>query len=69
MKTKYNNIILAILLSSIFLQASAQVEISGQVKDNSTKEALMYCSIRVHNLQDSLITGGVTNDKGFFKIP
>lgn len=69
MKTRNNYPMLVILFFIVFFQANAQVEISGQVKDKSSKEALMYCSISMYNTQDSLITGGISNEKGFFKIP
>lgn len=68
MKTKCKNIVLIFLLCSLYFQANAQVEISGQVKDMNSKEALIFCNIGVYTLQDSLITGAVTNDNGFFKI-
>ena len=69
MKTIFNTTIFTVLLCCIFIKANAQVEISGQVKDNSTKEALIFSTISVYNLSDSLITGGVTDDNGFFSIP
>lgn len=62
---------LAALLTYVIciLSAQAQVEISGQVKDAETKEALEFCSISVFNTKDSLITGSVTDNKGFFTVP
>lgn len=68
MKTKHKNIAITILLCSIFLQVNAQVEISGQIKDTNTKDALIYCTVGVYDVQDSLITGAVTNDHGFFRV-
>ncbi len=59
--------VIILLSSSIFAQNN--VELSGQVKDNKSNENLMYCSVAVLNRADSLITGGITNEKGYFKIP
>lgn len=57
------------MLQCTFLVANAQVNISGQVKDSESKEALSYSTVSVFNTKDSLIASGVTNDKGFFSIP
>lgn len=69
MTKKFYTIALIILLSNIFFQANAQVELSGQIKDDDTKEALIFCSVSIYNLQDSLVVAGITNDKGFFVLP
>ena len=58
-----------ILLSSFVLKVNAQVEISGQIKDHENKVSIPFCNISVYNQQDSLITGGISNDNGFFKVP
>ncbi len=68
MKANHQKIIFTILLFSIFSCLNAQVEISGQIKDSKTKDALIYCSISAYNFQDSLIAGAITNENGFFKI-
>jgi hypothetical protein len=49
--------------------AQGQVEISGQVKDHETKENLLYSKVVALNDQDSIISGGITDEKGFFKLP
>ncbi|MCD6090569.1 MAG: outer membrane beta-barrel protein [Bacteroidales bacterium] len=69
MKKYYLITLLLIFFTSLFTEAYAQAKISGQIKDGETREALIYCSLSVYNLQDSLITGGVSNDKGYFIIP
>lgn len=51
------------------LFAQSTVEISGQIKGAQTGKNLTYCSVAVLNPADSLITGGITNDKGYFSIP
>ncbi len=56
-------------LRSTNLITPGQVEISGQVKDAKTKITMEFCNIAVFNEKDSLITGAITDKKGFFTIP
>ncbi len=58
-------IILIFSTNSLF----AQIEISGQVKDKNTKDNLSFCSVVILNNTDSIITGAVTDEKGYFYIP
>ncbi len=51
------------------LLAQGNIEISGQIKGAETGKNLMYCSVAVLNVSDSLVTGGITNDRGYFNIP
>ena len=51
------------------VKAQNSIEISGQMKETETGKNLMYCSVAVLNSADSLVTGGITNDKGYFSIP
>ncbi len=44
------------------------VEISGQVKDAETKKSLEFCTISVFNKTDSLITGAVSDEGGYFSL-
>ncbi len=60
-------LLICLYCSGLFAQR--QVEASGQIKDAQTKENLEFCSVAVYNSKDSLISGAVTDDKGFFKIP
>jgi Outer membrane protein beta-barrel family/CarboxypepD_reg-like domain len=60
---------LIVMFASFSASAQSQIEISGQVKDIETKENLLYSKVTVLNNQDSIISGGITNEKGFFKIP
>jgi hypothetical protein len=63
-------LLLLILLFIATLSFSQNnVQISGQVRDKNTKEELNYCSVVVLNSNDSIITGAVTDDKGYFFIP
>jgi hypothetical protein len=59
----------AIFILLIAGKSYSQSLLSGQVKDNDTKEPLAYCTATVYNQKDSLIVGAITNDKGFFEIP
>ncbi len=42
--------------------------VSGKVIDQTTKEALPYVSIIVKNANNTVLTGGITNDEGLFNI-
>lgn len=44
-------------------------KISGKVIDKATKEPLPYVNIIVRDAINKIITGGITNEKGFFNIP
>jgi hypothetical protein len=60
--------ILLFSLSYSIIFAQDKIEITGQVKDNQTKEVLEFCNISILNAKDSLITGAVTNNKGYFSV-
>ena len=42
--------------------------VTGQVTDADTKEVLPYVSIVIKDSNNKVLTGGITNDKGEFKI-
>ncbi|ARV07785.1 TonB-dependent receptor [Polaribacter sp. SA4-10] len=42
--------------------------ITGKVIDNTTKEALPYVNIVVRDMVKKIVTGGITNEEGTFKI-
>lgn len=42
--------------------------ISGKVIDNNTKEALPYVNIVIRDVAKKIITGGITDNNGLFKI-
>jgi len=46
-----------------------QVQITGQVKDDQTKENLPYAKVVALNQADSLIRGGITDEDGYFRLP
>ena len=42
--------------------------VSGKVIDNKTKEPLPYVNIVIRDMAKKILTGGITDEKGFFKI-
>ena len=60
---------ISLLLVATFSYSQNNVQISGQVRDIHTKDVLNYCSVVVMNSNDSIISGAVTDDKGYFYIP
>ncbi len=69
--------ILLLLLTIISVNTYAQMSksylpkpgsITGKVIDQGTKEPLPYVNIVVKDAANKLITGGITNDAGTFKI-
>lgn len=65
---KYKLLLVFSIITNL-ITAQETVEISGQIKDAQTKVGLEFCAVRVYNTKDSMITGGVTDAKGFFTIP
>ncbi|MCF6364893.1 MAG: TonB-dependent receptor family protein [Bacteroidales bacterium] len=65
----YVLIIMFFLSFSSNVFAENNIGVSGQVKDEQSKKVIEFCNVRVFNMKDSLITGGVTDQKGFFIIP
>lgn len=68
MNTK--RILLSLLVLFALTSASAQstLEITGQVKDGETKKSLEFCTISAFDKKDSLITGAVSDQDGFFAL-
>ena len=67
MKTR---IIYTLLFAAFTLfAAKAAPDVSVTVKDSKTKEAIGYATIELLTVQDSVLTGGITNDKGFLSLP
>jgi hypothetical protein len=59
---------IVIVLSGFAFQTRAQSEVSGHVKDFDTREALPFCNVSAINQKDSLVAGGITDDKGSFQV-
>lgn len=62
-------IICLMLFAGTHVFAEEQNGISGQVKDAESKKAVEFCTIRVFNAKDSVISGATSDDKGFFYLP
>jgi len=60
-------LILLFMSGSLTLFAQKH-ELTGQIKDNKTKESLAFCHVMAYNTKDSLISAGISDDKGFFKL-
>ena len=62
----------ALITFALFMSLSSfaqQVEISGQVKNKETKESLPYCKVVALDGKKKIVSGGLTDDKGYFKLP
>jgi hypothetical protein len=64
---KYNILLLLILLCYTGF-AQDKFEVTGQVKDANTKEAIEFCPVSAYNPKDSLIATTVTDEKGYFML-
>ena len=58
-----------VLTVMTFLSLAQEITLSGQIKESKTNSNIEYATITVLSQNDSLITGAVTNDKGYFNIP
>jgi len=48
--------------------AQSNIEVTGQIKDKENKKSLEFCTITVFNKKDSMITGAVSDENGFFAM-
>ncbi|MDG1332442.1 MAG: TonB-dependent receptor [Crocinitomicaceae bacterium] len=71
MRTSFHSIAITAfsLIFSCFAFAQQQVEVTGQVKDERSKENLPYTKVVALNASDSIIQGGITDENGFFRLP
>lgn len=60
---------LSFILFSFHTNAQETVDITGQVKDDQTKENLPYCKVVALNAADSIVRGGITDEDGYFRLP
>ncbi len=56
------------ILSGFTMQTLAQAEVSGQVKDSVTRENLLFCNVSALLPNDSIVSGGITDERGNFKF-
>jgi len=69
-------LLLLVLIFSFSISTKAQMSkndlpkgsISGKIVDKATNEALPYVNIIIKDTTEKLITGGITDEKGLFKI-
>jgi len=57
------------MLTQTTLFSQSTIKISGQLKDKETKESVIYAGVMISNQADSTVARGVTDSKGYFKIP
>lgn len=58
--------LILLLTAQLFSQA---FDISGQVKDASSGDAILYSYVHALNESDSVVAAAVTDEKGFFSLP
>lgn len=68
MKTKFFTILSLVLFAFTNVKSQAPVEVSGQIKDAESKKALEFCTVSAFNKKDSLITGTVSDESGYFTL-
>lgn len=64
-------LLLILVFCTVFYKsivAQSPIEVTGQIKDKESKKTLEFCTIRVFNQQDSLITGTVSDKNGYFSV-
>ena len=71
MKSLSKTILLILLLfaATAFCAAETAPDISVTVKDSKTKEAIGYATVELLTVKDSVITGGMTDAKGYLTLP
>ena len=67
---KHLIIILLVVMTTLgYSQSSKQLNFVGKVIDKTSRQPLEYATISLFNKDNNkLITGGVTNDKGRFRV-
>ncbi len=68
MKAKFYFLLALLLLSYLTSYSQPNIEVTGQIKDKETKKSLEFCTITVFNKADSMITGAVSDENGFFAL-
>ncbi len=64
----YKNLIyVIILLFSLNLSAQHTYHLTGQIKDRNTNDNIAFCNV-ILKKNNKKVTGGITNDNGFFKF-
>jgi hypothetical protein len=68
MKAKLLFLLALFLISYNPSDAQSTIEVTGQIKDKESKKSLEFCTITVFNKKDSMITGAVSDENGFFAM-
>lgn len=68
MKIKRFVIFAFLIFTYSYSFSQSPVEVTGQIKDADTKKSLEFCTIAVFNQNDSLISGAVSDENGFFSV-
>ena len=58
-----------IATGALFAAPAAAPDVTVTVKDSKTKEAVEYATVELLNEKDSVITGGITDAKGYINMP
>jgi hypothetical protein len=69
MKISTRIIIILLLLFPTINFSQEAIKVSGQLKDKETKENVIFAGVMIANQSDSIVTRGVTDSKGYFKLP
>ncbi|MFH2142398.1 MAG: outer membrane beta-barrel protein [Bacteroidota bacterium] len=59
---------LLIILYAAIISSGQKIQVTGQVKDAKNRDPLEFSTISVFSAKDSLITGSVTNQKGYYSL-
>ena len=68
MKNKNFFILVFAFLSLSSVSAKNAGDVSATIKDSRTKEPIAFASVELYTAKDSLLTGCITNSKGYFEI-
>ncbi|MHA1858286.1 MAG: TonB-dependent receptor domain-containing protein [Candidatus Thorarchaeota archaeon] len=69
-------VVFALLVTSVSAQPpgyrrgdfNTKVSITGTVVDSTSNQPLKYANVMLYDLRDSLLTGTITNDRGYFRL-
>lgn len=57
------------ILGSQIFGIAQEVKVTGQIKDDESKEAIPFCKVVALTPSDSIVQGAYTDDNGFFSLP
>jgi hypothetical protein len=65
---KYTAIFFGLIFFTFSQAFSQDYQVSGQLKDAESGELLLYSYVHALNSADSAVAGGITDEKGFFRL-